>query len=112
MKKHTTMKEIKNRFNKVYQTGYCDLQNIFRHSEPQYYNTGIYGWNCDIYTDYSRDIAISTGYRNMRGAMIPREIIEKYDKIALEILKDAFRVDVFEALEENKENFLNELLSL
>ena len=110
MKQQTTMKQITNVFKNVYQLGYCDLQNIFRHEEPKYYNCGVYGWNCDIYIDYERDIALTTGYRNMRGKQIPREILEKYDKIAQDILKDTFKKPYEEikmALEENKQNFLN-----
>lgn len=115
MKKHTTMKSITNNFSKVYQTGYCSLQNIFRHEEPAYYNAGVYGWNCDIYVNYEKDLAITTGYRNMRGKMIPNEIINKYDSIAKEILKDTFSKsfdEIMIKLKENKENFLNELINL
>lgn len=115
MKRETTMKSIKNTFGKIYQVGYCGLQNIFRYESPQFYNAGVYGWNCDIYVDYGKNIAISTGYRNMRGVQIPNEIVEKYDKVALDILKDTFGKsyeDIKTALEENKENFLNEIINL
>ena len=50
-KQHTTMKYIRNNWSKVFRVGYCDLQNIFRYEEPQYYNSGVYGWNCDVYCD-------------------------------------------------------------
>ena len=115
MKTHTSMKKIVNQFEKVYQVGYCDLQNIFRHMQPQYYNSGVYGWNCDIYADYGKDIAITTGYRNMRGKQIPRSVWKKYDKIASEILKNTFSKpyeQIREELEKNKENFLNEIINL
>lgn len=112
MKRQTTMTNITRTFKKVYQTGYCNLQNIFKYDEPQYYNCGMYGWNCDTYIDYERDIAITTGYRNMRGVMIPREIIKKYDEIAVNILKDTFAKpyeEIKKLLDENKQNFLNEI---
>ena len=78
-----TCKEVKK--------GYCCLQDdgLSRYSEGVKEigtNSGVYGWNCDIYVDNARDIAITTGYRNMRGQRIPDEIIRKYDEIAKEII--------------------------
>lgn len=112
MKIHTTIKSIKNNWRKVFYCGYCDLQYIMRGTEPTYYNAGIYGWNCDIYTDFSRDIAITTGYRNMTGRRIPDELLDKYTSKAKEILKNMW-VKPYEEymaeIEENRQNFLNEL---
>jgi hypothetical protein len=111
-KTEITMKSIRNNWSKIYRCGYCDLQHIFKYTEPQYYNAGVYGWNCDIYCDYGRDIAITTGYRNMAGKQIPSELIEKYSEIAKEIYKDTFKKSFEEtkkALDQNIENFLNEL---
>ena len=108
----TDMKTINNGFKKVFRAGYCDLQYIYEYEEPQYYNCGVYGWNCDIYVDYKRDIAITTGYRNMRGASIPHELIKKYSDIAKEIYEKPFSFPYDElkaALDENRENFLDEL---
>lgn len=114
-KQHTTMKYIRNVWGNVFRVGYCDLQNIFKYEEPQYYNSGVYGWNCDIYCDFARDIAITTGYRNMAGQRIPDEILEKYDAIAKEILKNTFSIpytELKEKLDENRQNFLGELAKL
>lgn len=111
-KQHTTMKYIRNYWSKVFRVGYCDLQHIFAYEEPTYYNSGVYGWNCDIYCDFTRDIAITTGYRNMAGQRIPDAILEKYDAIAKEILKNTFAIPYDELkakLDENRENFLAEL---
>lgn len=108
----TDMKRIRNGYAKVFRCGYCDLQYIYRYSEPQFYNCGVYGWNCDIYIDYKRDIAITTGYRNMAGERIPDEIIRKYSAIAKNICENQFSKpfkEIETALEENRENFLNEL---
>lgn len=115
MKKETTIKFIKNYFTKTFQTGYCDLQDIFYCIEPNYYNSGIYGWNCDIYIDYSRDIAITTGYRNLTGLQIPNEIIDKYSKIAKNILDNRFMKkydEILKALEENRNSFFTEIEKL
>lgn len=112
MKTHTTIKFIRNNFKKVFRSGYCDLQYIMRGADPQYYNSGVYGWNCDIYIDYSRDIAITTGYRNMTGVLIPEEIVEKYTNKAKTILENTFKKsydEIQEELNENRQNFFNEL---
>lgn len=75
------MKDTKN-FSRVWACGYCDLSNIMRGTAPQFYNCGVYGWNCDIYADYNTDQVITTGYRNMRGEWIPRETLDHFDKKA------------------------------
>ena len=115
MKVKTSMKDIANNWKHVYSCGYCDLQDIFRHEPPMYYNCGIYGWNCDIYVDFGKDIAITTGYRNMRGKTIPSELIKKYSDIAKAITKHQWEkpfAEIKAELEENRENFLNELLKI
>ena len=88
-KEHITIKRIRESWDKKFYCGYCDLYYIMKGKEPTYYNSGVYGWNCDIYTDYKRDIAITTGYRNMTGKRIPSELIEKYTKIAKNISENA-----------------------
>jgi hypothetical protein len=106
---------IRNNFKKVYRVGYCELEYIYRYEEPQYYNSGVYGWNCDIYIDYSRDIAITTGYRNMAGKVIPSDILKKYSDIAEDIIKNMRSLpydEVKTMLDKNKEDFLNELNKL
>lgn len=114
MKAKTTIKYIKNNF-KTYYCGYGDLQYIMHGQEANYYNAGVYGWNCDIYINYKHDIAITTGYRNMTGIRIPNEVIDKYSNIAKEILKNTFAKPYDEikmALYENEENFFDEIANL
>lgn len=115
MKTHVAIKNIRNNYKKVFRAGYCDLQYIMKYENPVYYNAGVYGWNCDIYVDFQRDIAITTGYRNMAGQRIPDEIIRKYTEKAKEILENTFRKpfdEIDEALRQNKEAFLEELNNL
>lgn len=115
MKTKTAMTHITKVYDNVYCCGYCDLQYIMRGVEPQYYNCGVYGWNCDIYTDISRSLAITTGYRNMRGRLIPLELIKKYSDIAEGICKDTWKKsydEIKEALEANRENFFDELANI
>lgn len=112
MKTNASIKYIRQHWNKVYRCGYCDLQYIMRYTDPVYYNSGVYGWNCDVYCDYKRDIAITTGYRNMAGKMIPSELIKKYSDIAKEICKDTWGKpysEIREAMDENRDNFFAEV---
>ena len=112
---HTTIKYVKQVWGKVYRAGYCDLQYIMRYEDPMYYNSGVYGWNCDIYCDFKTDTAITTGYRNMAGERIPDELIEKYTATAKEILKDGWNKSYDEIkteLDENRRNFFDELAKI
>lgn len=114
-KQHATIKYIKKVWANVYRCGYCDLQYIMRYEDPIYYNSGVYGWNCDIYCDFKNDIAITTGYRNMAGKCIPDELIEKYTKIAKNIMKDSIAAtydEIKTALDQNRRNFFDELANI
>ena len=115
MKTKTTIKSIKNNYSKIFRCGYCDLQYIFKYTDATYYNAGVCGWNCDIYTDAVRDIAITTGYRNTAGVAIPDELIKTYSNIAKAIDENSFNksyADIQKALEENKDKFLDELAKI
>ena len=79
MKIKATRKELASRyFCKA--VGYCDLQRLFRCTEPNYYTCGVYGWNFDAYTFGNK--CITTGYRGMIGERVPSELIEKYETAA------------------------------
>lgn len=75
MKIKTSMTYIRQLYA-CYSCGYADLQYIMYGYDPTYYNAGLYGWNCDIYT--SGGVAISTGYRNTRGKWIPDDLIADF----------------------------------
>lgn len=112
---HTTIKYIKNVWGNVWRCGYCDLQYIMRYEEPEYYNSGVYGWNCDIYCNHKYDVAITTGYRNMAGRVIPSELIKRYSDIAKDICKSEWNKsysEVKEKLDQNRENFFKELANI
>ena len=114
-KTHISIKKIRNYWSKKFYCGYCDLQDIMKYKEPTYYNAGVYGWNCDIYTDAMTDIAITTGYRNMTGKRIPNELIKKYSDNAKEIWESMAHTIPFpyeaikDALDQNRRNFFDEL---
>lgn len=63
---------------KIFRCGYVDLDPLINSDEFTYYNCGVYGWNCDIYVNHSNELIITTGYRNMRGDLIPRALLDKY----------------------------------
>lgn len=115
MKTKTTIKAIHNAYDKIFYCGYCELYDIMKYTEPQFYNAGVYGWNCDIYTDWRRGIAITTGYRNMVGTKIPDEIIKKYTEAAKKIVEDA-KYSKYEeakkALDENRDKFFEEIYNM
>lgn len=111
----TTIKYVKQVWGKVYRCGYCDLQYIMKYEDPMYYNSGVYGWNCDVYCDFKTDTAITTGYRNMAGERIPSELIEKYSEIAKKICDQHWGKDYEEKLaelEQNRRNFFDELAKI
>lgn len=67
-----------------YGTGYCDLQYLLKYQSRDYYTSGIYGWNFDVYT--FRDYAITTGYRSMiHHIKRDFELDKKYDDMARDI---------------------------
>ena len=89
MKKHTTRKEIKNRFNKIYSVGYCGIAHLLTGLEADFYNSGVFGWNWDGFV-VAHDTVIITGYRNAPGKTIPYELTEKYNQAAAELKKQNF----------------------
>lgn len=58
--------------------GYCDAQYLLSGIEPDYYTTGVYGWNCDIYR--IAGLTICTGYRGMIG--VPAVDTAEYERKA------------------------------
>lgn len=109
---HVSMKYVTKIFSKVYRAGYADLQRIMEGETPQFYNAGVYGWNCDIYANFTHNAIITTGYRNTRGKLIPDELIKKYSVAAQEIKKNnANWEEIKNALEENRKKFWQELIS-
>ena len=111
MKTHTSMKNIPAR--KVWRAGYCDLSYILDRYGAQFYNAGVYGWNCDIYVDFSTDAAITTGYRNMRGERIPADLLERYDKEGRELSEKMWELENYrERKEDLARRFWNELAAL
>lgn len=88
-KLHVTRNDLA--YDNCIRVGYCGLQNLLHFQNPQGYNSGVYGWNYDVYTfPY---LTITTGYRNMVGINIDSKIIEKYEKKASAVYNDRKKVD-------------------
>lgn len=98
-----TKTNIKRMYQNTIRIGYCELQNLLRFKKADFYTSGVYGWNADIYP-ININTAIVTGYRPF-GTISPNyEIVKKYDQQAQEILKNG-KYDYKE-----KENLVNALL--
>ena len=83
-----TRKEIQNGYKKVYCVGYGELQYLLRRSNKVGYNSGVYGWNYDVFSLDNGNIAICTGYRGMPGIRIDYTIADKYEKKAEALFRD------------------------
>lgn len=81
-----TRTEIKRNFNKILCIGYCDMQNLLSFQNKIGSNSGVYGWNYNIYA--VNGIAICTGYRGMPGVSVDSKILRKYEKKAAAIRSD------------------------
>ena len=81
MKFRTTRKEIVNGSSDILAIGYCDAYNLLTFCDPIAYNSGVYGWNYDVYSVGNKTIC--TGYRNMPGRR-PNNLSE-YERRAREI---------------------------
>lgn len=84
MKTRITRNELKKNFDLIIKVPYCKLQYVLEEREAVYYNTGVYGWNYDVYSFNfgSYKIAICTGYRPIGKEMIDNWNYEFIEEIA------------------------------
>ena len=75
MKTKTTKKAIMSAFENVIRVGYCDLQKALKWREPNFYTSGVYGWNADVYV-IDCDTVIVTGYRPFGNIELSRSVID------------------------------------
>lgn len=111
MKFKIKIRELKENYRCV-SVGYCDLQYLLRNCSPIAYNSGVYGWNYDVYTfeQYSTNIAICTGYRGMPGIPVDYEIYKNYEEKAKEVIYgDTPYTEVKERLDDLIREFLDEI---
>lgn len=111
MKIKITMKEIRENYPNIIQVGYCELQNLLRGKEPEYYTCGIYGWNADIYKIDNKTVIV-TGYRPFGNIKTNYEINNKYDEKSYKTWK--FLGNYKDNLKKNSKilnNYIKELLN-
>ena len=82
MKMHVTRKQIMDNFQKVVYIPYCEAETLLRFSSPIGYNSGVYGWNFDLYA--FGNVAVCTGYRNFPGTRAKN--VREFEKKARKIL--------------------------
>ena len=83
MKYYITTKEIRSTHKRVFSCPACSLHYLLIGVNPYAYNSGVYGWNYDVYSIGST--AIITGYRTTGGRKIPHELIAEYENKARKI---------------------------
>lgn len=112
MKFKVTRKEIKENYRAV-SVPYFELQSLLHYRSPIAYNSGIYGWNYDVYDfrwDFSTNICICTGYRGYPGIPVERDLYVKYEEVAKEIVYgNTPYQEVKEKIDDLIREFLNEI---
>ena len=70
-----------NAYRNVIKVGYCDMQDALKLREPNFYTTGVYGWNADVYV-IDHDTVIVTGYRPFGNVELSRKVIDTMNACA------------------------------
>lgn len=79
MKVKITNKELRDGYYTI-RLGYCDAQDILKFQPARFYNSGVYGWNYDVF-EIDWNLAICTGYRPIQS------IPEKLNTAAVAIIR-------------------------
>lgn len=87
MKFKTTKKQINQNYNSVICIDYCQAQYLLNCIYPDAYNSGVYGWNADVYI--IDGVAIVTGYRPWGNIRPDYKTMKFYDNAAAQILADS-----------------------
>ena len=90
LKCKVTDKELKAHYDKIVCIPYCKAQHLLTGLQPNFYNSGVYGWKYDAY-DY-KGILIVTGYNGFGKQAI--DVVEEYERQAKNLL-NALTVDEF-----------------
>lgn len=71
-----------------YAFGYCDIHGIVNYRTANAYNSGIYGWNYDVYFHEEKNVAIITGYRPYGFKLHDNVFIKEKNKSLTGLLSD------------------------
>ena len=88
MKFKTTKNEIYQNYQNVICVGYCKANDLLLNQQPIAYNSGVGGWNCDIYD--INGVAIVTGYKPFGNIRPDSKTIKKYEDEARKIACDSW----------------------
>lgn len=105
MKFKTTINKLRNEAVNLRSCGYCDMQWLLRDHEPIAYNSGVDGWNFDVYVIYG--LTITTGYRKCVGKSL--EHLAEYERKAKEIWESKM---TYEEKRRNADTLLKEFCVL
>ena len=86
MKTRITFKAIRENYPHIINVGFCDLQRLLVFRAPDYYISGVYGWNCDVYV-IRPDIVICTGYRTPHKLNVDRATIDNFEMAAEKVCR-------------------------
>ena len=111
-KLQATRKDIKARYNRIFNVGYCNMPYLLTGIEPSFYNCGVYGWNWDAY-EIEDNICIITGYRNTLGVDVDSKQLREYEEKAREIRNDWNKnyQEQVDLIKELREKFIKEVLN-
>lgn len=106
MKTEITSKKLK-RMYRVYRVNSSEIQYSFLGKPPTFYNSGVYGWNYDVYTpDEFRNIAIISGYRCFNCEMLDSEKIKKLQDKFSKLKQHAARERLINNFLDNIDDYL------
>lgn len=92
------------------------LESLFRYHDPDYYNSGVYGWNFDVWTFPKQKVLIASGDRvPMYYKTVSEEILKRYMGMANEVKLEDYDysfVKCRDKLEDLIDEFINEVSSL
>jgi len=81
----TTAKAIRNRGGVIVNVGNGGAQTLLHNHDRRAWNSGVYGWNFDVYEVYG--ITICTGYRNIPGRCF-FDLLKEYEDAAQKVIRD------------------------
>jgi len=90
-KQFITVPKLNSIYDMIISVPYGDRQRLLNGLNPVYYNSGVYGWNFDVYEierkspSHTRKIAIVTGYRNLPKKHRDRRITTYYETAARKV---------------------------
>lgn len=108
MKYRISQKETKENFTRVFKVGYCEIKDIEYFLSPEAYNSGIYGWNYDLFAFGL--YAITTGYRPI-GEYTDEHFIKTINDIAYDCQRKYINNKKFRECQDECKNKIYNFLS-